>query len=461
MLTTFRSITPSSGNFDCRFKFVKAHLRNTEQLLRNLRNAKSEGLKDKIFSLDVVSLYPSVNNDAAIDTLRMYLEKEKKNLPLCHFPISDLLLLVKSIFISNCFSWKRRYYRQLRGLAMGNRLAPIFAIFFPDRIENQAIYADLSLSLFYRYIDDCITPASSFEEAHMIQNHLNSQEPSIRYEIELPGEDGFLPCLNTKVKVNESGFVETGWYTKPANKGLMLYANSNHPDHVKRAVINNTVNTYTSICSNSILLQETAESFKTRAQRNGYNPEYLNQVRSKPKKTPKHQSEPRPTLTIPYISSAFTNDIKKAVKRCNLDIRLIQRPQSSLKNLLVESRPYDKACKDTTKCNVCRNSPSTPNSHCSQKDIVYSIKCDLCHDNDAVYIGETSRPLSQRFQEHYRSAANPTAKSYKNMAFSKHCTGTCHEGQKPKLMAKYYKILMAPWNGKPRKLCLFKTSNRT
>ena len=32
---------------------------------------------------------------------------------------------------------------------------------------------------------------------------------------------------------------------------------------------------------------------------------------------------PLPTLSIPYISSAFTNDIKKAIKRSNSDIRLI------------------------------------------------------------------------------------------------------------------------------------------
>jgi hypothetical protein len=42
------------------------------------------------------------------------------------------------------------------------------------------------------------------------------------------------------------------------------------------------------------------------------------------------------------------------------------------------------------------------------------IKCDLCQD-DGLYIGETSRPLSVRLQEHYQSVANPTAKSYKNM----------------------------------------------
>ena len=85
-----------------------------------------------------------------------------------------------------------------------------------------------------------------------------------------------------------------------------------------------------------------------------------------------------------------------------------------------------------------RDSPSTPISHCSQKNVVYSIKCDLCQDIDGVYIGETSRPLSKRFQEHYRSATNPTAKSYKNMAFSKHYKA-CHEGQKPKLTVKILK----------------------
>ena len=144
----------------------------------------------------------------------------------------------------------------------------------------------------------------------MIQNHLNSQQPIIRYEIELPGEDGFLPFLNTKVKVNDSGFVETDWYKKPAHKVLMLNAKPHHYVLVKRAVINNTINTYTSICFNSILQQEAAESFKTRAQRNSYNPEYLNQVRSKPKKGPKHQCKPLPTLTgLPFQISQVHSPI--------------------------------------------------------------------------------------------------------------------------------------------------------
>jgi hypothetical protein len=87
----------------------------------------------------VVSFFPSVNNDAAIDTLRLYLEKEKNNIQLYQFSVSDIVLLTKVIFEKNCFSWKRSYYQQRRGLAMGNRLAPILAILFMDGIENQAI----------------------------------------------------------------------------------------------------------------------------------------------------------------------------------------------------------------------------------------------------------------------------------------------------------------------------------
>jgi hypothetical protein len=122
---------------------------------------------------------------------------------------------------------------------MGNRLAPILAILFMDRIEIQAIYSDqaLFLPLYYRYIDDCITPASGPDEAVKIQDKLNSQDTSIPFEIELPGEDGFLPFLNTKVKVNESGTVETGWQTKSANKGIMLNEKSHHPEKIKRAAI--------------------------------------------------------------------------------------------------------------------------------------------------------------------------------------------------------------------------------
>ncbi len=61
-------------------------------------------------------------------------------------------------------------------------------------------------------------------------------------------------------------------------------------------------------------------------------------------------------------------------------------------------------------------------------------------------VSETSRPLVARYQEHYRSAANPTAPSYKNIAFSRHYI-ECHPGQKPKLSTKILRKQVAHWTG--------------
>ena len=77
--------------------------------------------------------------------------------------------------------------------------------------------------------------------------------------------------------------------------------------------------------------------------------------------------------------------------------------------------------------------------HHLQQVEVYSdhreTDCELCR---AVHVGETSRPLNVRYQEHYRSAANLTAKSYQNIRFARHYQEH-HKAEKPKLLIKILK----------------------
>ena len=63
------------------------------------------------------------------------------------------------------------------------------------------------------------------------------------------------------------------------------------------------------------------------------------------------------------------------------------------------------------------------------KNTVYQIKCCLCNE---IYIGESGRPLHDRFYEHFRSASNPTAPSYEQKPLAKHYT-KLHCGLAPKL----------------------------
>ena len=77
------------------------------------------------------------------------------------------------------------------------------------------------------------------------------------------------------------------------------------------------------------------------------------------------------------------------------------------------------------------------NGKCTDRNVVYSITCDEAEckrQKIGQYNGETYRPLSDRFAEHYRSANNPTAESYKDKPFGKHFA-TEHPGHigNPKL----------------------------
>ena len=66
---------------------------------------------------------------------------------------------------------------------------------------------------------------------------------------------------------------------------------------------------------------------------------------------------------------------------------------------------------------------------------IYQITCNLCNE---LYIGESSRSLHDRLEEHLWFATNPSNPSYKNEAFAAHY-GQHHPGQTPDLAFKLTK----------------------
>ncbi|KAK6753599.1 hypothetical protein RB195_012906 [Necator americanus] len=82
----------------------------------------------------------------------------------------------------NCpiFRWSGQYYRQLRGLAIGQRLAPTLAIVFVAKIGKPII--DRKPLLYYRYIDDCCVVCSRQAELDTCFNLLNQQCPHIKFK---------------------------------------------------------------------------------------------------------------------------------------------------------------------------------------------------------------------------------------------------------------------------------------
>ena len=152
--------------------------------------------------------------------------------------------------------------------------------------------------------------------------------------------------------------------------------------------------------------------------------------RRKRHKTPT-SSDNTAILKLPFINEATSRKFRDAVKHSGLPVKIVEKPGRRLKDLLTDSRPLDKAKCSSKNCRTCA-SLSLDNGDCMSRNTIYKITCtlDKCFE---TYGGETYRPLHHRFDEHYRSAANPTAKSYVD-----------------KPLAKHYREKHSNYNGKPQ-----------
>ena len=77
--------------------------------------------------------------------------------------------------------------------------------------------------------------------------------------------------------------------------------------------------------------------------------------------------------------------------------------RNTKKHKLVRSSLSDPPCPSgKRKCNTCC---ALHNGRCTDKNVVYELKCKLC---GATYVGESKRPLRLHFNKHSRSALNNT-----------------------------------------------------
>ena len=137
----------------------------------------------------------------------------KHNLYLHRLETYDLHLLVdNNIFTYDNFG----LYKQIRGLAMGNRLRGTLAILCMDCFETMHIYQNLQppLTIYVRYVDDAGTVTPRTEQATTTLTYLNSKHPTIKFEMELPDTDGYLQILDIKLYIIHVSFPAHQSWTK-------------------------------------------------------------------------------------------------------------------------------------------------------------------------------------------------------------------------------------------------------
>ena len=138
-----------------------------------------------------------------------------------------------------------------------------------DKFERMFLYQELLPLVYVRYADDVGTVVKNRQEAENTLEYLNSKHPTIKFEMELPSEEGFLPLLDMAVRIDETGHFQRKLFTKIASKGIVLNFASHQPASVKRALVKTEIQRANSISTDEHK-KEALERMPTKLQNNGY-----------------------------------------------------------------------------------------------------------------------------------------------------------------------------------------------
>ncbi|EYC13713.1 hypothetical protein Y032_0043g880 [Ancylostoma ceylanicum] len=219
--------------------------------------------------------------------------------------------------------------------------------------------------------------------------------------MEEPDLNGFLPFLNTKARIQD-GLKEFGWYKKPSSKNIIIHSRSAHPIYMKANVIRNIRQTKDKI--GGVASSSNDDELERILEENGYSKDVIRTWYpfSPPDGIP---------MVLPFVNDRTAREVNRIVRRSSLPIRLVFKPPPDLKDLLTSSRQYEEKC-ETAQCRYC-----VDKKICELRGTVYLITCRECGQK---YVGETSRPLHKRLNEHRRALQNPS--SYSSSSFSRHRT---------------------------------------
>ncbi|KAL5260856.1 hypothetical protein ACHWQZ_G003271 [Mnemiopsis leidyi] len=297
------------------------------------------------------------------------------------------------------------------------------------KLERASVYVDLRITLptYSRFYDDRNGTTSNSRKAQQLCNLIEQQDPDklIKLTLDFPSScNEYIPFLNTEVRIDDEGKIHSRLFRKPQKKPLTLHHNSHHTTRTKIATVESMYKTAEVVSSDYNNQRHSSKMVDTLLLNNGYPNRVIEAIKDKRKRQRKRHktqtSDNTAILKLPYINEATSRKFRDAVKHSELTVKIVEKPGRRLKDLLTDSRPLDKAKCTNKNCRTCESlSPSLDNGDCMSRNTIYKITCTL--DNCLeTYGGKTYRPLYHRFDEHYRSAANPTAKSYVDKPLAKH-----------------------------------------
>ncbi|BHF75758.1 hypothetical protein SprV_0501885500 [Sparganum proliferum] len=358
-----------------RLKFLTAEsdttVSSSAQFLEKLKGVSLHP-NEVMVSFDVASLFTSIPQDLAIETIELLLQTkydETEN-RLGHAQILQLLKLCLTTY----FTFDGTVFEQVKGTPMGSPISGFIAEAVLQRLES-LVFQHHKPKFWVRYVDDTFVVIER-DQVLTFQEHLNAVFPDIQFTMEEEENNqlAFLDCGVLKTKV----------FRKATNMMQVLNFNSNHPISHKRSCVRTLYRRVETHCSEPedkiAELQYLRRVFKA----NGYPRNFVNRC------IRKRDERPNRTDTNSWRALPYGKNVSEAVGRLLAPLRVgvAHRPEATIRRLVMK--------------------PKDPLTRQETSGVVYRIWCSCAESN---YVEETGRQLRTRMAEHAAAVRRNDASS--------------------------------------------------
>lgn len=353
----------------------------------------------QLISLDVESMFPSIDTSKAVPLLRRLLHQYELRLsevtPLTPDAVADLLQLS----VENCYAVvddgdRERWFHQKRGLAMGKAYSPPVADHYMGEWESDL--KDVARSIgadildYCRFADDMLLLWRGTDaQLRLLLDRLNAKDPCINVTLEVE-KDRSLAFLDIWIERSNKGF-KTRVHRKACNTGQVVpFSSFTDPRYLQGAVRADAMRAYR-YCRDKTELHREIKGIEKKFLEYGYPKalidatieQSIRALKIKARALPAPPSDgletPKTRLSVPYTGNVYYQ-LRRAASKIGID--LVCKPVRTLASTLVSR------CKHQLPL-------------LQQSGVVYAIQCS-CQPNgtNSVYIGETDREISTRLREH-------------------------------------------------------------
>ncbi|BHF65529.1 hypothetical protein SprV_0200854200 [Sparganum proliferum] len=365
-----------------RLKFLTAEsdttVSSSAQFLEKLKGVSIHP-NEVMVSFDVTSLFTSIPQDLAIETIELLLQSkydETEN-RLGHAQVLQLLKLCLRTY----FTFDGTIYEQVKGTPMGSPISGFIAEAVLQRLES-LVFQHHRPKFWARYVDDTFVVIER-DQVLTFQEHLNAVFPDIQFTTE-EEENNQLAFLDVLVCRKDCGELKTKVFRKATNTMQVLNFNSNHPISHKRSCVRTLYRRVETHCSEPedkiAELQYLRRVFKA----NGYPRNFVNRCIRKRDERP-NRTDTKSWRALPYVKN-----VSEAVGRllAPLGVGVAHRPEATIRRLIMK--------------------PKDPLPRLETSVVVYQIWCSCGQSN---YVGETGRQLRMRMAEHAAAVRRNDASS--------------------------------------------------